>query len=313
LPIILVKINDPESLELATLVIKAHAYWQLKGLAVDLVIWNEDHGSYRQVLQDQILGMITAGNNLTHHVPGNIYVKSADQISSEDRILFKSVARLIIQDDKGSLSDQVNAHYSAKGLPLLLETQRTAASQFNPKLSLPEDIQFFNGMGGFTADGKEYKILTDEHVTTPAPWVNVIANTSLGTVISESGSAYTWAINAHEYRITPWSNDPVGDIGGEAFYLRDEENGEFWSPSPYPAHGKAPYITTHGFGYSVFEHTNDGVSSEMKVFVDKELPIKFVVLKIKNNSGRVRKLSATGFLEIILGDVRSKTNMHIVS
>src|SRR5690606_13577477 len=148
LPIILVKINDPESLELVTLMIKAHAYWQLKGLAVDLVIWNEDHGSYRQVLQDQILGMITAGKSLTHHVPGNIYVKSADQISSEDRILFKSVARISIQDDKGSLSDQVNSHYSAKGLPPLLEIRRSTPSEFNHVLSLPEDIQFFNGTGG---------------------------------------------------------------------------------------------------------------------------------------------------------------------
>ena len=51
----------------------------------------------------------------------------------------------------------------------------------------------------------------------------------------------------------------------------------------------------------------------MCVFVDKELPIKFIVLKIKNLSGRERKFSATGFMEMILGDVRSKTNMHILS
>src|SRR5690606_22632057 len=161
---------------------------------------------------------------------------------------------------------------SAKGLPPLLEIRRSTPSEFNHVLSLPEDIQFFNGTGGFTADGKEYKILTDKHSTTPAPWVNVIANTSLGTVVSESGSAYTWAINAHEYRITPWSNDPVGDIGGEAFYLRDEENGDFWSPCPSPAPGKAPYITTLGFGYSTFAHADDGISPDMKVSVDKALP-----------------------------------------
>ncbi|MEO5648724.1 MAG: glucoamylase family protein [Ginsengibacter sp.] len=313
LPIVLLQIFDPESLELVTQMIKAHTYWQLKGLAVDLVIWNEDHGSYRQVLQDQILGMITAGNNLTTHVPGSIYVKSADQISSEDRILFESVAKIIIKDNNGSLVEQVFSHYTEKGLPSLLELKTPFPAISKEILALPEDLLFFNGTGGFTADGKEYKILVNQKVTTPAPWCNIIANSSLGTVVSESGSAYTWAINAHEYRITPWSDDPVTDIGGEAFYVRDEETGKFWSPSPYPAKGKTAYITTHGFGYTYHEHIEDDLSSEMKVFVDKDAPIKFVVLTLKNQSGRLRKLSVTGFLEIILGDVRSKTNMHILS
>jgi len=313
LPIVLLQIFDPESLELVTQMIKAHTYWQLKGLAVDLVIWNEDHGSYRHVLQDQILGMITAGNSLTHNIPGNIYVKSADQISSEDRVLFESVAKIIIQDTKGSLSEQVTTNYERKLLPPLLDLKAITPSENEESLALPKDLLFFNGTGGFTADGKEYKIRIEKNTTTPAPWSNIIANKILGTVISESGAAYTWAVNAHEYRITPWSNDPVSDIGGEAFYLRDEETGEFWSPSPYPAIGKNSYIATHGFGYTCFQHLEDGMFSEMNVFVDKIEPIKFVVLKIKNNSGRSRKFSLTGYLEIILGDVRSKSNMHILS
>ncbi len=155
-------------------------------------------------------------------------------------------------------------------------------------------------------------ITTAKSATTPAPWVNVIANPGFGTVVSESGSAYTWALNAHEYRITPWSNDPVSDTGGEAFYLRDEETGKFWCPSPFPVRGSGNYITTHGFGYSRFEHMEDHIHTELTVFVDVALPVKFVVLKIKNESGRERQLSVTAFMEIILGDIRSKTNMHIL-
>ncbi|MEJ7914408.1 MAG: cyclic beta 1-2 glucan synthetase, partial [Chitinophagaceae bacterium] len=190
----------------------------------------------------------------------------------------------------------------------------TVSYQTNQRLiALPRDLVFFNGTGGFTQDGNEYKIITEKNKTTPAPWVNIIANPVFGSVLSESGSAYTWAINAHEYRLTPWSDDPVSDIGGEAFYIRDEETGKFWSPSSFPKKYLSPYIITHGFGYSIFEHIEEGIHSEMSVFVDKDLPVKFIVLKIKNESGRDRKLSTTGFLEIILGDVRSKTNMHILS
>ena len=117
---------------------------------------------------------------------------------------------------------------------------------------------------------------------TPAPWVNVLANPHFGTVISESGLAYTWSENAHEFRLTPWGNDPVSDASGEAFYLRDEETGHFWSPTPLPSRGALPYVSRHGFGYSVFEHTEDGISSEVWVYVALDAPIKFTVLKVRN-------------------------------
>lgn len=314
LPIVLLHIYEQESVELVKQMVKAHAYWRLKGLSVDLVIWNEDHGSYRQFLQEQILGLVMAEANIPgQQRPGSVFVKSADQLSSEDRLLFESVARIIISDIKGSLLEQVTTQIPDKPLAALLET-KTISSPIQPaRITLPNDLMFFNGTGGFTPNGKEYKIIVDEKETTPLPWVNVIANPQFGSVVSESGSAYTWAINAHEYRITPWSNDPVTDAGGEAFYLRDEETGNYWCPTPFPKKGKGPYIITHGFGYSIFEHSEDGIHSEMSVYVDKEHPVKFIVLKVKNESGRIRKLSAMGFLEIILGDVRSKTNIHVFS
>jgi len=315
LPIVLLHIFDSENMEIVRQMIQAHAYWRLKGLAVDIVILNQDHGSYRQELQDQILGLISekAASSFVFGKPGNIFVKSFDQISLEYRVLFESVARVIMSDSKGTLAEQVNKHHVEKIMPPQLERKPYLGEEVQHTLSLPDNLLYFNGIGGFTPDGREYKIKTDRNITTPSPWVNVIANPDFGTVVSESGSAYTWAINAHEYRITPWTNDPVSDNGGEAFYIRDEDSGRTWSPAPFPMHGSSPYIITHGFGYSCFEHFENGISSEMNVFVDKTLPVKFVTLKIKNHSGRERKLSATGFLEIILGDVRSKTGMHIIS
>ncbi len=173
------------------------------------------------------------------------------------------------------------------------------------------DLMFFNGLGGFTPDGREYVITTTDQQVTPAPWVNVLANPHFGTVISESGQAYTWSENAHEFRLTPWGNDPVSDSSGEAFYLRDEETGHFWSPMPLPSRGATPYASRHGFGYSVFEHTEDGISSEVWVYVALDAPIKFTVLKVRNVSGRSRRLSATGYLEWVMGDQRSKSAMHV--
>jgi len=315
LPIVLLQIGDAANIELVRQLVQAHAYWRSKGLAADLVIWNEDHAGYRQLLNDQITGLIAAGveANVTDR-PGGIFIRSGDQISGEDRILIQSVARVIITDSRGSLADQIDGRsVVAAPVPAFAPTRtHRIESPAATELSF-RNLIFFNGLGGFTPDGREYVITTADEQPTPAPWVNVLANPHFGTVVSESGLAYTWGENAHEFRVTPWSNDPVSDSGGEAFYLRDEESGDFWSPTPLPRSGTSPYISRHGFGYSVFEHTEGGIHSELWVYVALDASVKFSVLKVRNESGRTRRLSATGYVEWVLGDLRSKSSMYVIT
>jgi cellobiose phosphorylase len=315
LPIVLVRIEDRANIELVRQLVQAHAYWRLKGLAVDMVIWNEDRAGYRQGLQEQIMGLIAAGieANVADR-PGGIFARPADQISNEDRILLQTVARAIISDSRGSLAEQINGRSSAEiPVPAFALTGMRRA-KIPSAAALPRrDLTFFNGLGGFTPDGREYVITTAQGQTAPAPWTNVLANPLFGTILSESGSACTWRENAREFRITPWNNDPVSDASGEAIYIRDEERGAFWSPAPLPSPGMAPYATRHGFGYSVFEHTEFGIRSEMWVYVALDAPIKFTVLKVRNESGRTRRLSATGYVEWVLGDLRAKSAMHVVT
>ena len=177
-----------------------------------------------------------------------------------------------------------------------------------------QDLAFFNGLGGFTPDGREYVITTARGQVTPTPWVNVLANPQFGTVISESGLSYTWSENAHEFRLTPWGNDPVSDSSGEAFYLRDEERGHFWSPSPLPCRGAPPYVTRHGFGYSVFEHTERGIRSETVGLRGIWTPRSSSrYSKCATRRTRPRRLSATGYAEWVLGDLRPKSAMHVIT
>ncbi|MGH8641847.1 MAG: glucoamylase family protein, partial [Burkholderiales bacterium] len=257
LPIVLLQIGDLANIDLVRQLVQAHAYWRLKGLAADLVIWNEDRAGYRQLLQERIMGLVAAG--VEAHVmdrPGGIFVRRAEQISEEDRVLLQAVARAIITDSRGALAEQINRRSIMDvRVPRLKATQNHRAEP--PAAAKPprRDLLFFNGLGGFSPDGCEYVIATAHGQMTPAPWVNVLANPHFGTIISENGQAYTWSENAHEFRLTPWTNDPVNDSSGEAFYLRDEESGHFWSPTPLPSRGAAPYVSRHGFGYSVFEHT----------------------------------------------------------
>lgn len=313
LPIVLLWIEDRENIQLARQLVQAHAYWRLKGLAVDMVIINEDHAGYRQVLHDQIMGFIAAGvHGKRADRPGEVFIRNADQISEEDRIIFQALARIVIRDNLGTLEDQLNRiDLNQLNIPALEPTRIFRPLQPTVTALPREDLLFFNGIGGFTPDGHEYVISTSREQITPAPWVNVLANQNFGAVVSENGPTYTWSENAHEFRLTPWHNDPVVDSSGEAFYLRDENRGHFWSPMPHPVRGASPYVTRHGFGYTVFEHAERGISSEVWMFVARDAPVKFTVLKIRNECGRPRRLSVSGFVEWVLGDLRSKTGMHV--
>jgi len=316
LPIVLLRIGDPAHMGLVRQLVQAHAYWRLKGLAVDLVIWTEDHAGYRQPLQEEIQGLIAAG--VQAHVadrPGGIFLRPGDQIPEEDRILLQAVARAILTDQHGDLAAQLQEQGTAAVRapnPPRTPRRESAHAAAQPAWLRP-DLLFFNGLGGFTPDGREYIITTAPGRITPAPWVNVIANEQFGTVVSESGSAYTWSENAHEFRLTPWENDPVSDGSGEACYLQDEESGRYWSPTPLPSRGETLYVTRHGFGYSVFEHTEAGIRSELWVYVALDAAVKFAVLKVQNHSERARRLSVTGYVEWVLGDLRPKTAPHVTT
>lgn len=314
LPIVLVRIRNRDHIALVRQSVLAHAYWRMRGLSVDLVIWNEDDSVYRQSLQDTIMDLVAASPEAALvDKSGGIFVRRGEQMSEEDRTLLQTVARVVLNDDAGTLSEQAERRGRADVFIPALKPSRGSPEPASPSEAPYRDLAFYNGFGGFSRDGREYVAMLHPGRNTPAPWVNVIANSQFGTVVSESGSVYTWSENSHEFRLTPWHNDPVTGASGEAVYIRDEETGRFWSPSPLPARGRNPYVARHGFGYSMFEYEEDGIVTEFSLYVATDAPVKFVRLKITNRSGRPRLLSITSYWEWVLGELRDRTLMHVVT
>ena len=313
LPIMLLYVTHLERADLIRQAVQAHAYWRLKGLSADLVILNEDDSVYRQAFNDQIQNILAA-NNATRLIdkPGGVFVRRVDQLSLEDRILLETAARIVLHDEKGTLAQQLQSRLRNPPLPPPLRVRSRIPDEASVELP-KRDLLFFNGLGGFTRDGHEYVITLKPGETTPAPWVNVLANPNFGTLISESGGSYSWSENCHEFRLTPWNNDAVTDTTGEAFYIRDEHTGQLWSPTPLPARGQTPYVARHGFGYSIFEHTESGIASELSIYVSEHEPVKFAVFKLRNNSDRPRRLSVTGYWEWVMGELRAKNAMHVAT
>ncbi len=307
-PIVLLRIGNSAKAGLLKQVIGAHAYWRTHRLAVDLLILSEDLSSGSS-LYDQIMDSIASWHQAEMlDKPGGIFVRRLEELSGPDLLLLQSAARIVVTEETWFLISEVLDEPDSP-IPALAPPQ--APVRHAPVPLNPRELIFSNGLGGFIPDGREYVMTLEPGRHTPAPWVNVLANPDFGTVISESGSAYTWAENSHEFRLTPWSNDPITDASGEAFYIRDEQSGEFWSPTPLPAHGATPYVIRHGFGYSVFEHAENGIVSEMTVYVAIDAPIKIVSLKLRNVSRCPRRISVFGYWEWVLGDLRHNNLLHV--
>nr|MDO8118667.1 glucoamylase family protein [Candidatus Sigynarchaeota archaeon] len=315
LPIVLVTIKDPSRINLIRQAVKAHEYWRAKGIDVDMVIVNQDYSGYRQVLHDQILGIIAAeAKGEVVNKGGGYYIFKGDQLSEEHKILLQAAARIVLRDEEGTLEDQTSRQRVMERMPRKPARLLKKAKETPRKVEMPyRELIFFNGTGGFTPDGKEYVIFVMPGTGTPRPWINVLANEQFGSIVSESGASYTWFENAHEFRLTPWYNDWISDLSGESFYLRDDETFAYWSLAPLPARGKSPYTCRHGLGYSAFEYTEDQIESEMWQYVPLHQPVKIVRIKVRNRGSKARAISIFSYVEWVMGDHRSRTNMHVTT
>ena len=312
LPIVLLRIGSADETELARQLIRAHEYWRLKGLSVDLVIVNDDPSGYFQPVQEQIQRLIGASpSQALVDKPGGVFVRRGDQISEEDATLLQTAARAVLVGERGTLAEQIERPPALESWPAPLTASTAAAARPAGPPPEPRRLLFGNGIGGFTPDGREYVVGLAERQYTPAPWVNVIANDEFGFFVSESGSACTWSENSQENRLTPWSNDPVSDPSGEAIYLRDDETADLWSPTALPIRGPEPCVCRHGQGYTVFEHRRGAIAAEVTTFVPDEGAVKITRLRLTNHGTAARRLSAAHYAEWVLGVDRSTARFVI--
>lgn len=327
LPIVLLKIQDNNQQKLVDLMLKIHEYWKIKGLFIDLVILNEDKTGYFQTIQDTIQEKVSISHvRLLVNKPGGVFLLKKDQLQSDVVLLLHTVSRLVFSGEYGSLPNQIRklvriaeqapcpsgSHEQEKRLRPVLE-KSTAKDNENLLNDLKDNLLFYNGYGGFSPDGKEYVIIATNQNNTPLPWVNVIGNPGFGTMVTEAGSSYTWSMNSREYKLTPWSNDPLLDSSGEALYLRDELTGIFWSPTPQPVKDQQPYIIRHGQGYSRIEHECTGLKQETTVYVPLGKNLKVVRLTLTNETNIVRQLSCYYYLEWVLGVNREQNMPFLVT
>jgi cyclic beta-1,2-glucan synthetase len=350
LPLVLVEIEGDGGLPSVERMLRAHAYWRSKRLAVDLVILNgaadaaELAGKLQAAAEASKVGGRAGGGAAVPGaavaaaaVPGAVFLLRGDALPAASHELLRTAARLLIAtqpdtagrpaDDGAShagASHAGAAHAWAAGVSVTGGGPEPAAVGARPHLLNPPGraealgplpaLEFFNGLGGFAASGREYVTILQEGTWTPAPWSNVIANAQFGFLASADGTGTTWSINAQQNQLTPWSNDPVSNAPAEVVYLRDEDSGDLWSATPLPIREPtSSYVVRHGFGYSRFEHVSRGIASELLQFVPLDDSIKIARLSIVNRSSRRRRLSVTHYVDWVLGNQRSRSAPFIIT
>jgi cyclic beta-1,2-glucan synthetase len=319
LPIVLVRIEREEERDVVRQLLRAHEYWRMKGVAADLVILNAQGASYISELQKTLESLVRASESATGQEVrgghGGVFVLRTDLVPPEDQELLQAAARVVILARRGSLSEQVVRLQQARPgpVPPRLRPKKEAEAR---EAETPEigGLAFFNGLGGFSKDGREYVIVLGPGQWTPAPWINVISNPGFGFQVSESGAGYTWCGNSRENKLTPWSNDPVSDTPGETFYVRDRDSGAVWGPTVLPIREETrSYVARHGQGYSRFEYTAHGVTLELLQLVPLEDPVKISRLTLRNRSRSRRRLAVTAYAEWVLGVGRNRNASRVVT
>ena len=320
-PIVLVRIDELEDLSIVREMLRAHEYWRLKGLVVDLVILNERGASYVQDLQGALETMVRTSRSSAHLGAGggvgSIFILRTDLISVETRALLLAVARVVLLSRRGTLADHLDQIQTVRAVPPPLRRKPVIDAGPKPEpppVSALASLQFFNGLGGFSPSDREYITILGPGQSTPTPWINVISNPNFGFQVAVGGGGYTWSQNSRDNQLTPWSNDPVCDRPGEVFYIRDLDNGELWCPTALPIRLEAaPYIVRHGRGYSRFELVAHGISLELLLYVPLNDPIKICRLTVRNLSDRSRRLSVTAYIDWVLGLSRSSAASTVMT
>jgi cyclic beta-1,2-glucan synthetase len=315
LPMLTVTVGDIRHLPLVRELLMAQTYWRWRGFQADLIVLNQEGASYDLPLRQQLLRQIEAHSSETGmNRPGGVFLRDWLNIPEDRRDLFLSASSVVLSGYRGSLQQQL---VSGGENPPVPEFAASGGPPEVPSRPLPFlELPYFNGLGGFTQDGREYAIYLKPGGATPAPWANVMASRDFGTIVTESGLGCTWSGNSQMNRLTPWHNDPVSDPQSEAIYLRDEQSGAVWTPTPLPIRENDAYRARHGQGYTVFEHNSHAIGQELTVFVPvaedgTSDPVKVCRLRLRNDSGRQRRLTVAYFAEWVLGSVREDQQVHV--
>lgn len=329
-PIFAVRIDDVADLEIVASALRYQEYMRSRGLVADLVIVNEQASSYVQDLQQAIEQLCdnsrSRGGELGPRQ--HIFAVRRDLMDENSYKTLLAVARVVLHTRNGRIFDQIERAEAAAlavrdaARPADGEAVETAAQPVPAAVPAPspatvrpsgEGLRSWNGFGGFDRGGRDYVVRLGPGRSTPHPWINVISNKAFGFHTSAEGASFTWSRNSRDFQLTPWTNDPVTNRPGEAFYVHDLVGGGAFSPFAAVApDASTSYEARHGQGFSTFTARRGRLTLELTQLVDPADPVKLSRLTVRNDGPGVARLRVYAYVEWVLGNNRAKSAPAIV-
>jgi len=155
--------------------------------------------------------------------------------------------------------------------------------------------------GHFDDEHREYVITRPD---TPLPWINYLGSEAYFGLISNTAGGYSFYKDARLRRITRYryNNAPL-DFGGRYLYVRDENDGSYWSPSWQPVQRELDdYSCRHGMGYTIIASTFSGIRAEARYFVPLGENLEVWQLTVTNQRDTEAELSTFSVAEFCLWD-----------
>ena len=314
-PIILLSVSGVTDLPMVRQILNCHSYFIKKGIAVDVIIYNNHSGGYLKTFEDEIDYLLYMHRTQAEHSLSAIFHVHAEQLSEGERAAMYALAAVQIDAKKGSLVDAalLLQRGSVRAYPPKLLSEKTRFGHIYAPLrgAGNTELEFVNGIGGYDPKTEEYVIRSVEGTRPPRPWSNIVANEHIGFLATDRGMSFTWTRNSYDNKLTVPYNDLLSESTGEAFYVRDDETGAYMSPLPVLCGTEASHEIRFGKGHVTYGTEALGIETELTMYADRESAVKFYRMQLTNRTQEERTLSLYGYFELLMGNLPQETRKHL--
>lgn len=312
-PILVVKIKNINDMHVIKDSLKAYEYFRTKNIFIDLVIINEEENSYDNLVKNAIDKEIL-NKNMIYLLNQNKGIFVLNNLDKKGIRLLEFRANLVLNSHNGKIDRRLKdleEEYIENKKSSSFELEKYTMCEKN-NISIPkQELKYDNEYGGFSIDGKEYKIKINKNNPLPNVWSNILANEKFGTLVTASLGGYTWCENSRLNKLTSWSNNSVQDIPSEIIYLEDEETNCKWSMGMGAMPDDEDYLITFGFGYAKYQHISSGINQNLTVFVPRKDKVKINILNLKNELPKKRKIKIVYYIKPVLDEDEIKSNGYL--
>ena len=230
-PILTIKIKNVNDIHVIKDSLKAYEYFRTKNVFIDLVIINEEENSYDNFLKIAIEREIS-NKNMMYLLNQNRGIFILNNLDEKDIKLLKFRANLFFDCHNGKIELQLKdleEEYIENKKSSAFEIKKCKLFEGKENKVQKQELKYDNEYGGFTSDGKEYRIRINRSNPLPNVWSNILANENFGTLVTASLGGFTWSENSRLNKLTSWQNNSIQDIPSEIIYLEDEDTNLKWS------------------------------------------------------------------------------------